>query len=157
MSNKDKEVKVSLESSSVKSRSGFLRKRLSKIAHVKNSLPIKQKNIFKDSDFKRHFVQYRRVVFVLGIIVGAVITGIFIKRSNIVDFDWDFLLGFTDIGDFMEELRNILPASVFDDAKKLSYYDKDSDYEAFFVGNRLREQGYKPHLLLLFLVLYLQV
>ncbi|EMR08452.2 hypothetical protein PNEG_03282 [Pneumocystis murina B123] len=145
MFNKDKEVKVSLESSSVKSRSGFLRNRLSKIAHVKNSLPIKQKNIFKDSDFKRHFVQYRRVVFVFGIIVGAVITGIFIKRSNIVDFDWDFLLGFTDIGDFMEELRNILPASVFDDAKKLSYYDKDSDYEAFFVGNRLREQGYKPY------------
>ncbi|KTW27658.1 hypothetical protein T552_02099 [Pneumocystis carinii B80] len=144
MSNKDKEVKVNLESS-VKSRSGFLRNRLSKITHVKNSLPIKQKNIFKDSDFKRHLVQYRRVVFVFGIIVGAVITGIFIKRSNIVDFDWDFLLGFTDIGDFMEELRNIIPASVFDDAKKLSYYDKDSDYEAFFVGNRLREQGYKPH------------
>ncbi|QSL64502.1 hypothetical protein MERGE_001803 [Pneumocystis wakefieldiae] len=108
----------------------------------------KEKKTIKNStysDFKRHFVQYRRVVFVLGIIVGAVITGIFIKRSNIVDFDWDFLLGFTDIGDFMEELRNILPASVFDDAKKLSYYDKDSDYEAFFVGNRLREQGYKPH------------
>ncbi|KAG4302610.1 hypothetical protein PCK1_001194 [Pneumocystis canis] len=125
--------------------SGSLRNRLSRIASVKNSLPIKQKNIFKSSTFKRHFVQYKRVVFVFGIIVGAVITGIFIKRSNIVEFDWEYFLGFTDIGDFMEELRNILPASVFDDAKKLSYYHKDSDYEAFFVGNRLREQGYKSH------------
>ncbi|CCJ29778.1 unnamed protein product [Pneumocystis jirovecii] len=117
--------------SSIKSNSGFLRNRLSKIAF--------------NSDFKRRFVQYKRVVFVFGIIVGAVMAGIFIKRSNIVEFDWEYLLGFTDIGDFMEELRNILPASVFDDARKLSYYDKNSDYEAFFVGNRLREQGYKPH------------
>ncbi|KAG4304585.1 hypothetical protein PORY_001978 [Pneumocystis oryctolagi] len=129
----------------MKSNSSFLRNRLSKIVFVKNSLPIKQKNIFKNSDLKRRFVQYKRVVFVFGIIVGAVMTGIFIKRSNIVEFDWEYLLGLADIGDFVEELRNILPASVFDDAKKLSYYYKDSDYEAFFVGNRLREQGYRPH------------
>ncbi|KTW31053.1 phospholipid:diacylglycerol acyltransferase [Pneumocystis jirovecii RU7] len=144
MSSKSKDLSIS-SGSSIKSNSGFLRNRLSKIAFVKNSLPIKQKNIFKNSDFKRRFVQYKRVVFVFGIIVGAVMAGIFIKRSNIVEFDWEYLLGFTDIGDFMEELRNILPASVFDDARKLSYYDKNSDYEAFFVGNRLREQGYKPH------------
>jgi len=91
---------------------------------------------------KRPWLQYRRIIFILGIIMGVAVAWVF--RSP--DLQLENLLDSVDMADFFDDLKAVLPSALpiglVKEAKEIQQHTrKIVDTGAFSIGERLYMEG----------------
>ena len=91
---------------------------------------------------RRSWTQYRRIVFVLGCLVGLLLAWIF--RSP--DLQLEGFLDSVDMADFFDDIKAALPAAlpvgIVKEAKEIQKHTRESvDTGAFSVGEQMHRDG----------------
>jgi len=91
---------------------------------------------------KRPWLQYRRIIFILGIIMGLVVAWAF--RSP--DLQFEGLLDSVDMADFFDDLKAALPSALpiglVKEAKEIQQHSRHTvDTGAFSIGERMYMEG----------------
>ncbi|KAI9812796.1 MAG: hypothetical protein M1826_002762 [Phylliscum demangeonii] len=91
---------------------------------------------------KRGRRRWTWLIFTVGCVVGIALAAFFADRHDMIPFT-----ALSDLADVqLENLKQILPAGLVNDAKDLSSPERDVvDYDSFSVGLRLRSEGVRAH------------
>jgi hypothetical protein len=95
---------------------------------------------------KRPWLQYRRIIFILGIILGVAVAWVF--RSP--DLQLEGLLDSMDMADFFDDLKAALPSALpiglVKEAKEIQQHSRQTvGTGAFSIGERLYMEGKAAH------------
>jgi hypothetical protein len=95
---------------------------------------------------KRPWTQYRRIIFVLGCIMGVVLAWIFRPP----DLQLDGLLDVVDLAEFLDDLKSALPSAIpiglVKEATEIQQHTRETiTTGAFSIGEQMAREGMTAH------------